>query len=226
VRGVPRGFFARPAAAVAQDLLGLVLAHRTASGEVAVRLVETEAYAGQADPASHAFRGPTARNAVMFGEPGHCYVYFIYGMHFCANLVCQPAGQAAAVLLRAGEVVRGADLAAARRAENRSRVPAAALARGPASLCQALGIGAALNGADVCDPGSLLRLLVPAGHRPLAPGLIGSGPRVGIKQAAERPWRFWIADDPAVSSYRPHAPRRQPPATDSAPAAPGGRMQR
>jgi len=155
---LPRDFFARPALDVAVPLLGTVLAHRTPDGLVAVMLTEVEAYEGDTDPASHAYRGKTARNAVMFGPPGHAYVYFTYGMHFCVNLVCVREGTASAVLLRAGRVVEGEALAAARR-------PAAAgprdLARGPARLCQALGITRAQNGLDVCDPASPLQMWPP-----------------------------------------------------------------
>jgi len=116
VTPIPREFFARPSVQVAPDLLGCVLEHETAEGLVAVELTEVEAYAGQSDPASHAYRGRTARNAVMFGPPGHAYVYFTYGMHFCVNLVCQDADNASAVLLRAGRVIEGEELARARRA--------------------------------------------------------------------------------------------------------------
>src|SRR5215468_8797614 len=112
---LPREFFDRPSVEVAPDLLGCVISHSTAAGLVAVMLVEVEAYAGEADPASHAFRGRSPRNAVMFGPPGHAYVYFTYGMHFCVNLVCEPAGRASAVLLRAGRVIDGVPLARARR---------------------------------------------------------------------------------------------------------------
>ncbi len=118
---IPREFFARPSVEVAPDLLGCVLEHETAEGLVAVELTEVEAYAGQADPASHAYRGKTARNAVMFGPPGHAYVYFTYGMYFCVNLVCQGDGTASAVLLRAGRVIEGEELAWARRARRRAR---------------------------------------------------------------------------------------------------------
>src|SRR6266705_1848840 len=210
---LPREFFARPAQDAARDLLGCVLRHDTADGAVAVMLTEVEAYAGTADAASHAFRGRTARNAVMFGEPGHAYVYFTYGMHFCVNLVCLPAGTASAVLLRAGRVIEGAGLAAARRyaagsgsGPPASSAPGAAtgngagarerdLARGPARLCQALGIDRGLDGADVCDPASALRI---SGRTGPAPGA-GRGPRVGVSRAAAVPWRFWIPGERTVS---------------------------
>ncbi|HKB31184.1 MAG TPA: DNA-3-methyladenine glycosylase [Streptosporangiaceae bacterium] len=199
----PRSFFDRPVLDVAPALLGHVIEHETTAGLVAVLITEVEAYAGEVDPASHAYRGLTRRNAVMFGPPGHAYVYFTYGMHFCANLVCQDEGTAAAVLLRAGRVLSGVPIARARRA-------AAAgtgdryLASGPARLCQALGIDRALDGADVCDPASPLR--VRQGET-VSPGVIRSGPRTGIRAAAEVPWRFWVAAEPTVSPYRAHAPR-------------------
>jgi DNA-3-methyladenine glycosylase len=208
---VPRSFFGRPAVEVAPALLGCVLEHETADGVVAVRLTEVEAYAGAADPASHAFRGQTKRNAVMFGPPGHAYVYFTYGMHFCVNLVCLPEGTAEAVLLRAGAVIEGAELARQRRPAARTDTD---LARGPARLCQALAIDRALDGADVCDPASPLRVLP-------APDQVRCGPRVGVRDAAEVAWRFWDAGDPTVSAYRPHAPRRRA-AAESVTASRGG----
>src|SRR5271154_4689648 len=157
---MPREFFARLSVPVAPDLLGCVLEHQTEAGLVAVELTEVEAYAGASDPASHSYRGRTARNAVMFGPPGHAYVYFTYGMHFCVNLVCGPEGTATAVLLRAGRVIEGAPLAAARRRAGRpaARVPDRDLARGPGRLGQALGIDRAQNGVDACDPASPLRI--------------------------------------------------------------------
>jgi DNA-3-methyladenine glycosylase len=215
---LPRAFFDRPVLAVAPALLGCVLAHETEEGLVAVMLAEVEAYRGESDPASHAFRGKTARNAVMFGEPGHAYVYFTYGMHYCVNLVCQPAGEAAAVLLRAGRVVEGADLAAARRTSGARAAGSGAgprqvakreLARGPARLCQALGIGRTQNGADVCDPRGPLRVLALAGFTGLPAASVSVGPRVGVRLGAEADWRFWVAGDSAVSAYRPHVPKRQ-----------------
>ncbi len=157
-----RGFFGRAAQAVAPELLGCVLVHDSPDGTVAAVIVETEAYAGRADPASHAYGGETARNAVMFGPPGHAYVYFSYGVHFCVNLVCGPAGEASAVLLRAGRVAAGPELAAARRSAGRRTAPAfRELARGPGKLCQALGIDRGHDGADVCSAGSPLRICGP-----------------------------------------------------------------
>ncbi|PKH41993.1 DNA-3-methyladenine glycosylase [Nocardioides alpinus] len=173
---------------VAPRLLNAVVSH----GGVSVRLTEVEAYAGPDDPGSHAFRGETARNAVMFGPPGRFYVYFVYGMHHCANLVTGPAGDPGAVLLRAGEVVAGLDVARARRPGSSDRD----LARGPARLCRALGIDLTHNG---------VRLDVVAGEGPLQ---TSSGPRVGLRRAAERPWRFWVTGDPTVSTYRPASVRR------------------
>jgi DNA-3-methyladenine glycosylase len=201
-----RDFFDRPAEEVAPALLGHVFAHRTAEGEVGVRLTEVEAYAGMVDPASHAYRGRTPRNAVMFGPPGYAYVYFTYGMHFCVNLVCCEEGNPSAVLLRAGAVVRGVELARARRPRSSVRD----LARGPARLCRALEIDRRLGGADVCAPESPLRIL--AGD-PVEPALIRSGPRTGVNGGKDTPWRFWIDDEPSVSPYRAHVPRRRSAAT-------------
>jgi DNA-3-methyladenine glycosylase len=193
---------------VAPDLLGCVLEHQTAEGLVAVKLTEVEAYAGASDPASHAFRGKTARNAVMFGPPGHAYVYFTYGMHFCVNLVCLGKdGSASAVLLRAGAIVAGEELARARRTRGSAVIPSRDLARGPARLCQALAIDRALDGADACLPSSPLRVRSEAGMPPRSAG-IATGPRVGVSSAAEIPWRFWLEGDPTVSAYRAHVPRR------------------
>jgi DNA-3-methyladenine glycosylase len=202
---IPRGFFAGSSLVVAPRLLGCVLEHETGQGLVAVMLTEVEAYDGAADPASHAYRGRTSRNAVMFGGPGHAYVYFTYGMHFCVNLVCRPEGTASAVLLRAGRVTAGVPLATARRPAARSGND---LARGPARLCQALAVDRAQDGADVCDPGSPLRIRpAPAASPGQPPPDVSYGPRVGISAAADRPWRFWLTGDPTVSAYRPYAPR-------------------
>ncbi|MCP2340811.1 DNA-3-methyladenine glycosylase [Actinomadura rupiterrae] len=199
---LPRTFFDAPVETVAPLLLGSVLVHTTAEGSVGVRLTEVEAYAGPRDPASHAYNGQTARNAVMFGPPGHAYVYFTYGMHFCANLVCGPAGTASGILLRAGEIIEGAELAASRRPNSTVRD----LARGPARLCNALAIARPENGLDVCDPGGALRILP---GDPVAPARVRSGPRVGVNGGKDTPWRFWIDGEPTVSVYRPHVPRRR-----------------
>jgi DNA-3-methyladenine glycosylase len=197
LRVLPRSFFARPGLSVAPELLGCRLTAHSPDGAVTVRLTEVEAYAGLDDPASHAFRGPTPRTEVMFGPPGFLYVYFTYGMHWCANLVCGPDGTATAVLLRAGEVVAGHELAHQRR-------PAAKtdrdLARGPARLADCLGLRGTDSGLDLYAAGS--KLTVAPGD-PVDPATVRSGPRVGIRVATERPWRFWLADDPTVSTYRP-----------------------
>ncbi len=204
---IPRNFFARPSVEVAPDLLGCVLEHETADGLVAVELTEVEAYAGRSDPASHAYRGKTARNAVMFGPPGHAYVYFTYGMHFCVNVVCQgEEGSASAILLRAGRVIAGEELACARRTRGTTAIAPRDLARGPARLCQALGIDRSLDGADVCVAESGLRMRAGAGN-PVRSAKIVTGPRVGVSRAAEIPWRFWYEGDPTVSVYRAHVPR-------------------
>jgi DNA-3-methyladenine glycosylase len=172
-------------------------------GERAVRIVEVEAYRGEEDPASHAFRGPTARNASMFGPPGRLYVYFTYGMHWCANVVCGEAGQARAVLLRAGAPISGLDAMRAARPAARTT---ADLCSGPAKLCQALGIDRGLDGADLLDPSGPARLMNDAVRPPDDPGV---GPRVGIRVAADAPWRWWVRGDPNVSRgpRRPDATR-------------------
>ncbi|GAB3999866.1 DNA-3-methyladenine glycosylase [Glycomyces albus] len=182
----PREFFERDPVEVAPELLGRLVV----SGGVTVRLTEVEAYR-QDDPASHSFRGPTARTAVMFGPAGHLYVYFTYGMHFCANLTCGAAGFGAAVLLRAGEVVGGVDLARERRG---ARAAFRDLARGPARLARAMGWDRSDDGADMIGA-------VADGSGPVE---VASGPRTGISKAAEVPWRFWIAGDRYVSPYRRH----------------------
>lgn len=181
----------------ARRLLGCTLT----GGGVTVRLTEVEAYAGLDDPGSHAFRGRTPRTAVMFGPPGRAYVYFSYGMHWCLNVVCGPDGSAAAVLLRAGEVVSGQAAARERRRDAVDRE----LARGPARLARALGVDGRLNGSDLLAGGPLLLAPGP----PVPEAVVRRGPRVGLAAAADRPWRFSLAGDPTVSAYRPHTPRRR-----------------
>jgi DNA-3-methyladenine glycosylase len=215
---LPREFFARPSLEVGPDLLGCVITHLTADGPVSVMLTEVEAYCGEGDPASHAYRGRTARNAVMFGPPGHVYVYFTYGMHFCMNLVCAGQPGPAAVLLRAGRVIEGVPLATARRSarlgrSSRAALPAAPrevdLSRGPARLCEALAVDRSQDGVDATDPASSLLAIAAPDRVPAA--RVSRGPRVGISRAADRPWRFWITGDPSVSPYRAYAPRRATP---------------
>jgi DNA-3-methyladenine glycosylase len=208
---IPREFFARHSLQVAPELLGCILEHQTLAGLVAVELTEVEAYAGASDPASHAYRGKTARNAVMFGPPGHAYVYFTYGMHFCVNLVCAHNGSASAVLLRAGRIIEGEELARTRRTRGATVVPFRDLARGPARLCQALDIDMSQNGEDVSVPESPLRMRWPDASTTVRSEerKIATGPRVGVSAAAEVPWRFWWEGDPTVSPYRPAVPRRR-----------------
>jgi DNA-3-methyladenine glycosylase len=192
-----------PAVRLAPRLLGAVLVSDVGGAEVAVRLTEVEAYEGPDDPASHAFRGLTKRTAVMFGPPGHLYCYFTYGMHWCANIVCGTDGHAAAVLLRAGEIVRGAEAARARRPAARGTRD---LAQGPARLATCLGLTADTNGVDLCSSDSPVRLASMRARR--ATGIM-AGPRVGITVATERPWRFWLSGDPTVSAYKPGGRARQ-----------------
>jgi len=187
---------------LAPALLGAVLGY----GPVSIMLTEVEAYEGVDDPASHAWRGRTPRSGIMFGPPGHVYVYLSHGIHHAMNLVCGPDGTASAVLLRAGRVVAG--LPEARR--RRSGVEDDRLARGPGNLTRALGISLADNGAT-------LRVTV-AGRtgtpRRVGEGDIATGPRVGVSRAADRPWRFRVRDDATVSAYRRSG--RAPAARDTA----------
>ncbi len=173
---------------------------------MAVRLTEVEAYGDVGtDPASHAHRGRTPRNAVMFGPPGHLYVYFTYGMHWCLNVVCGPAGTASAVLLRSGEVIDGRAVAQARRpAAHRERD----LARGPARLATALAIDGSANTTPLLDGCGPVTLSPPTS--PVDPGSISRGPRVGVAGGHDTPWRFWLDGDPTVSAYRRHIPRVRP----------------
>jgi DNA-3-methyladenine glycosylase len=171
-------------------------------GERAGRIVEVEAYKGAIDPASHAYRGTTARTAVMFGRPGFLYVYFTYGMHWCANVVTGPDGQASALLIRALAPLRGLhEMRQAREAARRDRD----LCNGPAKLCQALGITGADNGVDLlargrtasdADGAAVVRLLDDGTPPPDRPA---QGKRIGISVAKDEPWRFWVAGDENVS---------------------------
>ncbi|MEV1092909.1 DNA-3-methyladenine glycosylase [Streptomyces microflavus] len=200
-----RDFFDRSVLEVAPDLLGRTLVRRSDEGTIEVRLTEVEAYAGEVDPGSHAFRGRTARNSVMFGPPGHTYVYFTYGMWHCLNLVCGPEGRASGVLLRAGEINVGAGLARVRRVSARNDKE---LAKGPARLATALDVDRTLNGSDLFA--GLTPALSVLHGTPPPRDQVRSGPRTGVGgDGAHQPWRFWIENDPTVSPYRAHAPRRR-----------------
>jgi DNA-3-methyladenine glycosylase len=197
---LPRDFYLQETLVVARQLLGTILRFETAEGILSGRIVETEGYL-QDDPACHAYRGPTSRNAVMFGPPGHAYVYFTYGMHFCFNAVTAPAGVGEAVLIRALEPLTGVETMRRRR-NLPPDAPAAhdrRLARGPGRLTRALGIGREQNGVDLTRG----RLVILPGDGP--PGEpddalpIITAPRVGVRQAADRPWRFLIRGHPCVS---------------------------
>ncbi|WP_405475484.1 DNA-3-methyladenine glycosylase [Paenarthrobacter ilicis] len=197
--------------------LGAVLTHHSAAGTVSVRLTEVEAYMGPRDsvtpdPGSHTYGGPTPRNAPMFGPPGYLYVYFTYGMHYCANIVCGPAGSASALLLRAGEILEGEGLAALRRPAAKTSKD---LASGPAKLASALGLTTADTGRDaLAEPFSLWLPQRPA-------PAVASGPRVGVAGpggSTDYPWRFWVEDDPTVSRYKAAKPRKRDPAVQAFPA--------
>ena len=182
-------FFGRRVADVAPELLG----SRISCAGVAVELTEVEAYAGLGDPASHSYRGPTRRNEVMFGPPGRVYVYFIYGVHWAVNLVCQPNDEAGAVLLRAGRVVAGHDVAAQRRGD----VPDRQLARGPGNLASALAAVGSMTGTTLW--GGPIRWTPRDDEHPVG---FEVGPRVGVSRAADVDLRFWVPGDPTVSAYR------------------------
>jgi DNA-3-methyladenine glycosylase len=188
----------------ARQLVGAELSGRG----VTATIVEVEAYGGPPDgpwpdAAAHSYRGPGARNSVMFGPPGRLYTYRSHGIHVCANVVCGYDGVAGAVLLRAAIVTSGVECAQRRRGP---RVPTAGLARGPGNLCSALGIAMEDNGIDLFDDASPVRLTMAEGVDDT--NGVREGPRVGVSQAADRPWRFWLASAPEVSAYRrsPRAP--------------------
>ena len=189
----PKTWFDRAAVAVARDLLGARLVHAAPDGTVGGRIVEVEAYLGPEDQAAHSSRGRTARSDVMFGPPGHLYVYLIYGLHHCLNVVAGPGDKPEAVLVRALEIDEGMGLARARRGP---RPPDSRLAAGPGNVGLALGVDRALNGTDLTT--GPVRIVPRAGPTPT----IRRGPRIGVEYAgpwAQRSLRFWIADDPHLS---------------------------
>ena len=201
---IDRELLSGPAVQVAPVLLGATLLSSIGGAEVLVRITEVEAYEGALDAASHAFRGQTKRNAVMFGEAGRLYCYFVYGMHWCANITCGRPGTAAAVLLRAAEILDGGPAA-----QSRTSTPLspAKLASGPARLARVLGLTGEHTGLDLLDPGSPVQLtsLQASGAEPAS---YRTGPRVGVAAAAEHPWRFWLPDEASVSAYRPGGRKR------------------
>ena len=209
---LPRSFFLPPPDEVARGLLGKLLLRRWASGLLAGRIVETEAYFAEGDPAAHAAAGCTPRNRVLWGEPGRAYVYFIYGMHACLNVSCEPAGQAGCVLLRAVEPLEGlAEMARLRGLSKdlpmRLAGSPARLTSGPGRLCQAFGITRERsNGVDLLDPAG--ELLLASDGAVLAPEQVAVTPRIGISKAAERPLRFVLAGNPYVSGPRVRVRRR------------------
>ena len=225
-RRLARSFFQIPSVVLAPLLLNkvLVVADTTATAGVGPlrapsqgtagpsrrmgRIVEVEAYAGGADPASHAYRGLTQRNAVMFGPPGYLYVYFTYGMHWCANVVCGPPGEGQAVLLRALVPLEGLEAMRAARRSAAGAVPSdQELCRGPARLAQAMSITGADNGTDLCRLG---RVSVRDDGAP-PPATPACGPRVGLAVATDFPWRWWVPEERHVSRYRGGGRRRRPP---------------
>jgi DNA-3-methyladenine glycosylase len=201
-RVVPRSLYADAPDLVARRLLGKLLVRKeddgVEKGELAGRIVEVEAYFGDADPAAHTFAGKTARNAVLYGPPGYAYVYFIYGMHYCLNVSCEPDGQAGGILIRALEPVAGLDIMAERRGLPAQLTPRLAreLTSGPGRLCQAFGITLERdNGADLASAKSSLQIRDDG----FVAGEIQVTPRIGIRKAAERMARFVLAGNPHVS---------------------------
>lgn len=192
LKRLKRSFFDTDALSLAPQLLNKLLV----VGECVGRIVEVEAYMGKDDPASHAFRGKTQRNAVMFGPPGHLYVYFTYGMHYCCNVVCGDIDVASAVLLRAVEPIEGIDLIKQRRHRARRDID---LTNGPAKICEAFGIDRALDGLDLVEKTSAAGIFSDGIQPPEDPAV---GTRVGIKEGKELPWRFWIQKNPNVSRLR------------------------
>lgn len=207
---MPREFYLQDSLTVARELLDCILVHETPEGTTSGRITETEAYKSD-DPASHAFRGQNLRNASMFGPPGHAYVYFTYGMHYCMNAVCRPVGVAEGVLLRSLEPIEGLELMRARRGlpeETRpsrsSADPAAAgiragraLCGGPGKLCQALGIGRTMDGVDLTGA-SHLTIIRPEGRIPAENRIVASS-RIGITQGVDLLWRFYLQNEPYIS---------------------------
>ncbi len=202
-----REFFAREVLDVAPEILGCIIQRTDDDGTVTIRIIEVEAYAGDRDPGAHTYRGKTNRNKTMFGAAGHLYCYFTYGMHYALNLVAGQPGQPYGCLIRAGEVMEGADIARSRRESRPRKTPLvdASLARGPGCVAQSLGATLANDGDDLF--GGQWKFFVPDDGVVL-PHF--TGPRVGVSgaggSATNFPWRYWLADESSVSAYKPGRP--------------------
>ena len=194
MKKLPRSFYTRPTLLVAKDLLGKILVRQIGKIVLAGTIVEVEAYLGSKDPASHAYRGKTKRNEVMFHEGGHLYVYFTYGMHFCANVVTGKEGVAEAVLIRAVEPLEGIEAMRKNRRFKANRVDEVTISNGPAKLCQAFRIGREQNGTDLL--GAEIFLIA---EKPIPKSSIGASPRIGIAKAKEHLWRFFVKGNRWVS---------------------------
>lgn len=201
---LPRSFYDRPTLIVAEELLGRVLVHRTASGVASGMIVEVEAYIGEDDPACHAAPGPTRRNEPLYGPPGVAYVYLNYGIHYLVNAVTEAEGHPAAVLIRALEPIDGIALMTKRRAPGGGSVPVQDLCRGPGNLTRALGITLAENRLDLTSSQLCIE------DRGRIPESVAWGPRIGIRVGVERPWRCWVPGNPSVSGPRSRAYTLQP----------------
>ncbi|MGB9773750.1 MAG: DNA-3-methyladenine glycosylase [Bacteroidota bacterium] len=193
---LPREFYLQPTLVVARSLLGAHIVSRVHGTELVGKIVEVEAYIGFDDPGSHAYRGETRRNAVMYGLGGHAYVYFTYGMHYCFNVVTEREGFPAAVLIRAVEPEKGINVMRKFRGDSIAGVD---LANGPAKFCQAFGIDRRLNGEDLLGE----RLFIVAAEHPVETSEIIATPRIGIRQGLDRNWRFFLKGNPYVSKARP-----------------------
>ena len=202
-RALSRSFYNRPTLDVARDLLGKILVRSSAAGVTSGMIVEAEAYIGESDPACHASRGRTTRNEPLYGEPGYAYVYLNYGMHHLVNAVTEPAGTAAAGLIRALEPVRGIDLMRARRAAGRRaggpELPTCELCRGPGNLGRAMGITLDDDRLDLTASTRSALWIEDAGHQVHD---VGWSPRVGIRVGIDRLWRCYVIGHPCVSGGR------------------------
>ena len=199
-RALPHAFYGRPTLTVAEDLIGKVLVHRTPEGTASGLIVETEAYIGEDDPACHASFGRTARSEPLFGPPGFAYVYLNYGVHYLMNAVTEADGYPGAVLIRALQPVDGLELMRKRRAPDGRDIDDHALCRGPGNLTKALGITIEQNRLDL----AVSKLTIE--DRAISVGSIATGPRIGIRVATERPWRYWVEGHRSVSGRRTRTP--------------------